>query len=185
MLRLKDGDDLALNSLMARWKEALISFIYRYTGDRETAVDLAQETFIRIYRSRQSYREKGKFSTYLFTIAANLSRNHDRWRKRHPTVAFDRGPLGEPDCNQAELLEDEADTPDTASQKEDQAKQIRMAVQTLPHDLRTAVLLFEFEDLSYCEVAEILNCSEKAVETRLYRARKLLRRKLVNLFNEE
>jgi len=185
MLRLRDGDDLALSTLMERWKQPLISFLCRYTGNRETALDLAQETFIRIYTKRSSYRVKGKFSTWLFTIAANLSRNHARWNKRHPFASL-RHDIGNGDeVDETHLIADESDTPDEISAKGDRARKIRAAVDELPHGLRTAILLFEFEDLSYSDIAAVLGCSEKAVETRLYRARKRLRERLAALIKEE
>src|SRR5438132_1428009 len=89
MLRLAAGEDLALNELMMRWQQPLVSFIYRYVGNQTDALDLAQETFVRIFESRHRYRHYGKFSTWLFAIAANLCRNHFRWRERHPTIALD------------------------------------------------------------------------------------------------
>jgi RNA polymerase sigma-70 factor, ECF subfamily len=90
MTRLAQGDDLALNALMTRWGERVASFLYRMTGNPATAADLAQETFVKLYQARYRYRAAGKFSTYLFAIAANLERNHARWKMRHPTVSIDQ-----------------------------------------------------------------------------------------------
>lgn len=89
MSRLAAGDDLALNEIMSRWSGRISAFLYRMTGQRETAVDLAQETFVKLYQARGRYRPQGNFSTYLFAIAANLARNHSRWKARHPTVSLD------------------------------------------------------------------------------------------------
>src|SRR4030095_16121993 len=100
MLRLRGGEDLALGELMQRWQEPLVSFIYRYTGNKEDALDLAQETFARVYESRIRYQPTAKFSTWLFKIAANLCRNHARWQERHPTVALHHSRDGdEPDAH--------------------------------------------------------------------------------------
>ncbi len=176
MLRLQAGDDAALNRLMSRWQTPLVQFVFRYIGNREEAVDLAQETFVRVYQSRGSYRPKSKFSSWLFAIASNLCHNYKRWERRHPTVSIsgdedtpgdgaDRYPGAEP-------------TPHEAAARNDLAAKVRESVQSLPHDLKTAVLLFEYEGLSYDEIAGVLSCSAKAVETRLYRARKLLEEKL-------
>jgi len=174
MLQLKAGDDLALNELILRWQTPLVAFIYRYIGSEADSLDLAQETFVRVYQSRMSYKPSAKFSTWLFTIASNLCRNAIRWRDRHPTVAAtttDRA--GEP----YDLLETTASgerSPADNAAHNDLACAVREHVQALPHDLKTAVLLFEYEDLSHQEIAAVLGCSVKAVETRLHRARKLL-----------
>ena len=174
MTRVRRGDDLALNSLMDRWQKPVLSFAIRYTKNASDAADLAQETFVRIYLQRAKYQSKGKFSTWMFTIAANLCRNHARWKSRHPSIAG----LEEASTPEAP---DPHDGPDTAAIRDDEGENIRKAVQDLPHDLRTAILLFEFEGLSHNEIATILECSPKAVETRLYRARQTLREKLQNL----
>jgi RNA polymerase sigma factor (sigma-70 family) len=78
MLRLKNGEDWILNELMTRWQQPLVAFIYRYIGRETEALDLAQETFVRVYETRHRYAVRGKFSTWLFTIAANLCRNYLR-----------------------------------------------------------------------------------------------------------
>ena len=82
MLRLKNGEDRILNELMTRWQQPLVAFTYRYIGRETEALDLAQETFVRVYATRHRYAVRGKFSTWLFTIAANLCRNYLRWRQR-------------------------------------------------------------------------------------------------------
>ena len=89
MVRLAGGEDLALNTLMDRWSDRVIAFLFRMTGQREAAVDLAQETFVKLYQARGRYKPQGTFSSWLFAIAANLARNHARWKSRHPTVSMD------------------------------------------------------------------------------------------------
>ena len=171
MLRLQEGDDLALNELMTRWQKPLVAFLYRQTGDAEESLDLAQETFVRVYESRHRYKPAGKFSTWLFTIAANLCRNLHRWRARHPTV-----PMDGPEENPSELPD--ASTPFDSAHCSEMAALVRTEIQALPFDLRTAILLFEYEEMSHQEIAAVLDCSPKAVETRLYRARNILRQRL-------
>src|SRR5437016_675884 len=110
MLRLKGGDDLALNELMGRWQNPLVSFILRYVGNEQDALDLAQESFVHVYESRNRYRPTAKFSTWLFTIASNLCRNLTRWRERHPTVPLAAGRIEDhPDLEMA--LPASGDTP--------------------------------------------------------------------------
>ena len=178
MERLRDGNDLALNALMDRWEKPLIGFVSRYTDSRSDALELAQETFVRIYENRGRYRAGGKFSTWMFTIAVNLCRNHARWTKRHPSVAN----LSEGSDELVERIAADADSPDVGSMRSDEATLVRRAIQELPHDQRTAVLLSEYHGLSHAEIAEVQRCSVKAVEARLYRARKLLRSSLEQFF---
>jgi RNA polymerase sigma-70 factor (ECF subfamily) len=177
MIRLREGDDLALNALMERWEKPLISFITRYTNNHSDAVELAQETFVRLYEHRKRYWVKGKFSTWIFTIAVNLCRNHARWKKRHPSVAL----VSEDGIDLTDTLVAEEDSPDMVNARSDDAEWVRRAVQELQHDLRTVVLLFEFEGMSHSEIGQVLKCSPKAVETRLYRARKALKLSLQEL----
>jgi RNA polymerase sigma-70 factor, ECF subfamily len=179
MLRLRGGEDLALGELMQRWQEPLVSFIYRYTGNKEDALDLAQETFARVYESRIRYQPTAKFSTWLFKIAANLCRNHARWQERHPTVALHHSRDGdEPDAENN--VPASGDTPADSAERNDLASAVREHIQQLPHDLKAVVILFEYQDLGYQEIAAALKCSPKAVETRLYRARKILREALAH-----
>lgn len=177
MLRLQGGEDAALNRLMTRWQMPLVRFITRYVGDSEEALDLAQETFVRVYQNRHNWRPTAKFSSWLFTIASNLCRNFLRWERRHPTVSLQRDPEHD---HTGEIPSAEATPLDSAAHN-DTARRVRESIQSLPHDLKTVVLLFEYEELSYEEIAEVLSCTAKAVETRLYRARKILQEKLKSL----
>ena len=169
MKRLAEGDDIALNGIMQRWQDRLAAFLYRLTGNHEAAVDLAQETFVRLYQSRARYEPSASFSTYLFRIAANLARNHARWRKRHPTVSME-------DEDQAfkQVPETSAGPDETAGHREE-LQRVEKAIAALPHDLREAILLFTYEEMSQGDIAHALDCSIKAVETRIYRARQMLK----------
>ena len=176
MRRLQSGEDSALTVLMNRWQLPLVAFITRYVGNPADAVDLAQETFVRVYESRHRYKPSAKFSTWLFTIASHLCHNFSRWQKRHPTVTLDE--TTDDSIPLIETLAATADQPSTSLERKELAALVRNSIQALPHDLRTTLLLFEYEDLAYEEIAAVLGCSVKAVETRLYRARAILRDKL-------
>ena len=178
MLRLQNGEDSALNELMSLWQTPLVRFICRYLGDRTEALDLAQETFVRVYQNRHRYRPTAKFSSWLFTIATNLCKNYIRWEHRHPTVDLARDDDEAGPANPADSFPGSGRTPSAIAEQSDLAHYVKESIQNLPHDLKTVVLLFEYEDLSYEEISTILACSPKAVETRLYRARKILREKL-------
>ena len=177
MTRLRGGDDLALNDIMARWQQPLANFLTRFCGNEATALDLAQETFVRVYEARARYDTRGKFATWLYTIAGNLARNFHRWHQRHLTVSLD-APTDESGGTLAKHLPDAAPAPDATAATSERASAVRAAIAELPEDQRTAVLLSEFEDRSYADIAALLGCTPKAVETRLYRARQSLRETL-------
>jgi RNA polymerase sigma-70 factor (ECF subfamily) len=176
MARLADGEDTALNDLMDRWGGRVAAFLHRMTGKREIAADLAQETFVNLYQARERYRPRGNFSTWLFSIASNLARNHARWNRRHPTESSD----AEPDAGGGILsqLSDPGLPPDEAAKAVERVRAIHAAFLVMPADLREAMSLFVYEGLSYADIAAIAQCSPKAVETRIYRARQLLREQL-------
>lgn len=176
MARMASGDDLALNDLMDRWSERVAAFLYKMTGQRETAVDLAQESFVKLYQARERYRPGGNFSTYLFAIAANLARNHARWKGRHPTVSMDaKLEDGEPAFSE---LADSNQNPEEAVQSSEKLQAVHEALLGLPMDLRAAMSLFAYQRMSYVEIASVCHCSPKAVETRIYRARQILKDRL-------
>lgn len=175
MQQLASGEDVALNELMARWRERVAAFLLRMVGDYATALDLTQETFVRLYTSRHSYRATAAFSTYLFHIAANLARSHARWKGRHPTVPLTN--------EEGTLIHDPVDSqlsPDDAAALREKTVLVQNAIAALPADLREALLLFTVEDMSHAEVATTLGCSVKAVEVRIYRARQALKKALAS-----
>ncbi len=175
MQRLAAGDDLALNDIMHRWKEKVTAFLQRMTGDPDAAVDLAQETFVRLYQSCGSYTPSAAFPTYLFRIAANLGRNHHRWRRSHPTVYLEDGErIGDE-------TPDQHSSPDVDMDYNERLRAVEAAIAALPPELREAMLLFTYEDLSYAQIAKAAHCSSKAVETRIYRARQMLKSLLKDL----
>ncbi|VVM05821.1 ECF RNA polymerase sigma-E factor [Methylacidimicrobium cyclopophantes] len=177
MARLAQGSDQALSTLMERWQEKLFSFLCRLTGNEESAADLAQETFVRVYEARHKVRPTGRFSTWLFTIATNLSRNLARWRRRHPTISLE-DPIDEDSSACLEEHLGSESHPGTRLEREELCEQVRSAVLSLPGPLKETLVLFEYEELSYEEIAQVLGCSRKIVEMRLYRARKSLRKAL-------
>jgi RNA polymerase sigma-70 factor (ECF subfamily) len=177
MVRLREGDDLALNELMERWQKPLHSFILRYVRNHRDSIELAEETFVRVYQHRSRFNFKSKFSTWLLTIATNLCRHHARWRKRHPTISLDDAATID-EASGENLLISAEEIPSALASRTELAKLVREEIQKLPHDLKTAILLFAYDNLSYAEIGVILGCTPKAVETRLYRVRKLLAKSL-------
>jgi RNA polymerase sigma-70 factor (ECF subfamily) len=177
MARLRAGHDPALNALMDRHAGALFGFLCRWVGDEDAAHDLAQETFVRVYQKRSSFQEGLRFSTWLFTIAANLARNHLRARGRRAEVPLESGSGDEPGPG-APLISEAAMSPDQQAVRIEQQVAVRKAVSELPEDLREVVVLCELDDRSVAEAATLLQTTVKAVESRLYRARGRLRERL-------
>lgn len=175
MVRLAAGEDTALNELMHRWQERIVAFLMRMTGNQATACDLTQETFVKLYQSRARYRPSSSFSSYLFSIAANLSRNHHRWSKRHRTESLQALDPKEISIKSRDLQ------PDEALSQGEVAQTVQSAVQSLPTDLRETLVLFTYHELCYHEIATITGSSPKAVEMRLYRARQSLKESLQHL----
>jgi RNA polymerase sigma-70 factor (ECF subfamily) len=177
MERLAAGQDAALNDLMERHATPVFHFLCRMVGNEDDANDLAQETFARVFRARAGFRSNEKFSTWLFTIAANLARNHFRWRSRHPNVSLE-AETGKAEQTLGSTLPANDPAPSEQALAAERAAAVRSAVGKLPEDLREAVVLCEWEELSVAEAATILEATPKAVESRLYRARQILRDKL-------
>lgn len=183
MARLQGGEDLALNELMARWERPLTGYLLRQVGNETAALDLAEETFVRVYEHRHCYEGRAKFCTWLFSIATNLSRNHHRWRARHPNVSIETPLTADGNTPLGDVLPARCGTPSDLASSHDTTRLVREAIAQLPEEQRTALLLFEYQDLGHAEIAEVLGCSAKAVETRLYRARQTLRERLKALAN--
>lgn len=177
MERLAAGHDAALNDLMERHAAPVFRFLCRTLGNEDDANDLAQETFVRVFRARASFRTNEKFSAWLYTIAANLARNHFRWRSRHPNVSLE---IESPEAEQTLGGTIPAGDPAPSEQAlaNERAAAVRAAVGKLPDDLREAIVLCEWEEHSVAEAAVILEATPKAVESRLYRARQILRERL-------
>jgi len=181
MQALVAGRQAALDELMVLWEAPLLRFIYRYVQNEAVARDLVQETFVRVYLHRERFRPGTSFSTWAFTIAANLCRNHRRWQGRHPTVSLDEPTAADNDLTRHDRLVSPDRGPDHHAQHAEHLDALKAAIAALPHDLRTALLLYEYEELSYREIAAIMGCSEKGVESRLVRARVRLRKVLSSL----
>jgi RNA polymerase sigma-70 factor (ECF subfamily) len=178
MKRLQGGDDLALNEIMGRWKQPLVSYLVRQVGSQEDALDLTMEAFVRIYESRNRYSPSARFARWLFTIATNLARNHVRWRERHPEIPLETGE--EDQSSHLDHLADAIPSPSNQLEVKERSRAVQQAIEALSPELRTAILLFEYESLSHAEIAVIEGCTVKAVETRLYRARQALEQKLAH-----
>lgn len=179
MRRLCAGHDAALNSLMQRHGERLFHYLLRQLSNETEAAEVAQESFVRIYQNAARFDPRQRFSTWLYTIATNLLRDRFRWHARHPQVSLNTEPEeGRP---LSDTLAEQAAGPDEHLAASERADQVRQAIASLPEELRTPLILSEYEEHSHAEIGAILNCTAKAVETRLYRARAHLRKRLAGL----
>src|ERR1039458_8098182 len=135
MEKLQAGQDAALNDLMDRHATFLFHFLCRMMGNEDDANDLSQETFVRVFKSKASYRTEQKFSTWLYAIAANLARNHFRWRSRHPNISLEaESQEAEPPL--ASTLPSKSPTPNEAALASERAQAVRDAVDKLPEEMR-------------------------------------------------
>jgi RNA polymerase sigma-70 factor (ECF subfamily) len=170
---LRAGDDDALARIIARWEKPLFSFAWRYVRNTADAGDLSAEVFVRLYQHRERLAEDSNIPAWLFTTLVNLCRNRHRWRERHPSISLDESPGREPMA--------EAPGPGEAMERREEIDALGAAIDRLPHDLKSTLLLHHYEHLSYREIGEVTGCSERGVETRLYRARQRLKEELADL----
>lgn len=177
MRDLLQGTPEALERIIEKWERPLYAFIYRYTQNEFATRDIVQETFVRVFTKRKKYNFSYPFSSWVFTIAANLCKNRARWRKRHPETSLEGEESRKEGFGRSllEVLPAEDELPIDAMERDEDLRALKRAVAELPHDLRTTVLLHHYQELSYKEISEVVGCSVRGVETRLYRARKLLK----------
>lgn len=169
MWRVREGDEKALTELIDKWKTPLINFFYRSLGSYGQAEDLAQMTFVRIYRSAPRYEPRAKFSTFLFHVARRLLINEYRHRQRKPLETVDPAELP--------AISDYQDERDVTEIEE----AFNQAVGNLPEKHATALLLLKQQELSYEEIAELMDASVGAVKTWIFRARAQLKEELRNV----
>jgi RNA polymerase sigma-70 factor (ECF subfamily) len=172
MVDFRNGNEAAFDSLFQKYFPSVVNVVYRYTGDRAGAEDLAQEVFLRVWRSADRYEPSAKFSTWLFTIVTNLCLNEIRNRAKRPRLDVDREDMPEPAAaDNVFSVEEQAGGTELQSR-------IRQALDELPDTQRMAVLLSKYENLSYKEIADTMDLSIPAVKSLLSRARDGLKEQL-------
>lgn len=164
----------AYGKIVGRYNGRLYNFIYRFVGDRETAEDIVQETFLRAFRKRDEYRAIANFSTWLFTIAGNLAKSELRRRKRWRMVPAER----DEETDTGMELPDESARPDKVAESSIADVQIQNAINSLSDNYRQVILLRDVEGMSYQEISEIVDCPVGTVKSRVNRARLKLQQKL-------
>jgi len=184
MLDVKAGDQQSFELLLQRYRTPLVNFLYRMVRSREQAEDLAQEVFLRVYRAREDYEPSAKFTTWLFRIATNLALNSLRdHRYQKLEISMDAPIVADAEDGDERMMEVADEHPDIEQHLVEEArkKMIRHAIEKLPEKQRAAVLLHKYQELDYAEISKILQCSESALKSLLFRAYETLRVELAPL----
>jgi RNA polymerase sigma-70 factor (ECF subfamily) len=178
MLELKAGNMGAFDVLLAKYRKPIVHFMFRMVHNQAVAEELAQEVFLRVYRSRETYRAEARFSTWLYRIATNLGVNHARDTKYERTASTVY--LDETDAETGTTPDVADATPSAEAEllRRERMKAIRQHVTALPERQRTAVLMHKYEGMDYKQIGEVLKLSESATKSLLFRAYQTLREKL-------
>lgn len=178
MLLAGAGDDSAFEHLVEKFRRPMVSFMYRMTHNQAIAEELAQEVFLRVYRSRSSYQAEAKFTTWLYRIATNLAVNHardTRSERTAPSVNLDEP---DPETGTTPDVADTTPNVEAGILREERLAAIRKHVMALPERQRVAVMMHKYQGLDYKEIGKILKLSESATKSLLFRAYETLRDKL-------
>jgi len=178
MLRVRQGDDTSFTMLLERHRAPVVNFLHRMVQNRAISEELAQEVFLRVYRSRETYEPTAKFTTWLFRIATHLALNWIRDGKKEKSNES----LSE---EVREGMERQVATCEPSVEQtmiyEVQVREIRKAIEALPEKQRAAVLMHKYQGLDYSQISGALSCTESAVKSLLFRAYETLRSRLAHL----
>jgi RNA polymerase sigma-70 factor (ECF subfamily) len=178
MLRAAAGDESAFNYLAERYHRPIIHFLFRMVRNQAIAEELAQEVFLRVYRSRTSYRAEARFTTWLYRIAANLAVNHARDSRRERAVRTVYLDAPDEETGATPDVADEGPSAEQSLLREERMKAIRTHVMALPERQRMAVVMHKYQGMEYRQIGEVLKLSESATKSLLFRAYQTLRERL-------
>jgi RNA polymerase sigma-70 factor (ECF subfamily) len=182
MLDLKAGNRSAFDRLLQKYEKQLINYIYRFTGSRADAEDLAQETFLKVYNAAPSYAPFAKFSTWLYRIASNVSLDYLRKMKyAKKTGSLDEQLEGEDGSFERQAADEKQRGADLALEDKERGERINRSLLALPENQRAAIILKIYEDRPYTEIASIIGVSIPSVESLLFRARQALKTSLKDI----
>src|SRR5580700_6308389 len=187
MLRVKDGDEHSFGVLLEKHRNPVIHFVYRMVQDRAVAEELSQEVFLRVYRSRGTYEPTAKFTTWLFRIATHLALNWLRdGRNERGHQRLDAPGISEKDGEMpAREVSDRKLSVEQRMVYETRLQEVRSAIALLPEKQRAAVLMHKYGEMEYSQIAHVLECSESAVKSLLFRAYETLRARLAYMVTGE
>lgn len=178
ILLFQKEDREAFSQLVNRYKDRLVNFLFRYTGSRDEAEDIAQDTFLRLYRLKHTYKEVGKFSSWFYTIALNQAKSHIRDKRRHAAQPLHQT-FGD---EERELdVKSEERLPDEQLMLEDEGRYIQRAINRLEEKHKEIIILRDIQDLEYEEIAGILSIPVGTVKSRINRARESLKAELESM----
>jgi RNA polymerase sigma-70 factor, ECF subfamily len=178
MLRVKEGDGASFGVLLDKHRSSVVHFLYRMIQNHAVAEELAQEVFLRVYRSRSTYEPTAKFTTWLFRIATHLALNSLRDGKNERLQEHLDDDTNDMPVRQ---VSDRRPSVEQAMVYEARLDEVRQAVAALPEKQRAAVLMHKYEEMEYTQIARVLNCSESAVKSLLFRAYETLRARLAHM----
>lgn len=178
MLRVKRGDRAAFAELAEKYQQPLFNFVFRTLRDEIETEDVAQNTFLQVWKSRARYQHTAKFSTWLLTIARNLCLNEIRRRSRHPAESLEEPHTEHGDQPVRQYEDKKISLPTETALHGELAQKIEQALAELPENQRTAIWLCRQDELSYEEIAEVLGCSLSATKSLIFRGREVLKEKL-------
>jgi len=185
MLRTKNGDQQAFRELVERHKISVLNLCLRFVGNKEDAEDLAQEVFIRVFQAAPNYEVKAAFTTWLYRITVNLCLNHQRRKKILHFFSLDQGKNAQHQIQNRVPEFAANERPDVDFEKKEVQKYVQQAIQSLPENQKSVLILYRYHDLSYKEIAEVLDTTVSAVESRLHRAKENLKKKLKFVVEEK
>ncbi len=178
MLRVREGDAACFGVLLEKHRAPVVHFIYRMVLNQAIAEELAQEVFLRVYRSRASYEPSAKFTTWLFRIATHLALNWIRDGKNEKSQESLDDKVQEGVSRQ---VADREPSVEQRMVREVRLREVRAAIEALPAKQKAAVLMHKYEEMEYSQIAGVLNCSESAVKSLLFRAYETLRSRLAHM----
>ncbi len=176
MLRVRSGDQAAFGVLADRHRQRVLNVVYRFMGSGADAEDIAQEVFVRVYRARESYVVRAKFTTWLYTICRNTCLKEQA--RRRTRSSLEGSPMTGADHSAETVADTQAPSPLDSVLLDEQAAVAKRAIDALPDAQRMALILRKYESLTYEEIAGVMQCSARAVKSLLYRARVTLRNEL-------
>ena len=178
MIRVGEGDDAGFGLLIEKYRKQMVHFMFRMTRNQAVAEELAQEVFLRVYRSRQTYRAEAKFSTWLYRIATNLGVNHARDTKYERTAQNVYLDQPDPETGTSPDVADSTPNVEHELVRDERMNAIRKHVMALPERQRNAVLMHKYQEMDYKEIGQVLKLSESATKSLLFRAYQTLRENL-------
>lgn len=182
IFKFQQDDVQAFNEIVLRYKDKLVNFLFRYTGSRDESEDLAQDTFLKLYRSKHLYREIAKFSTWFYTIAINIAKTNLRKKSRYNSISIsDFDPENDKDFD----LTADVQLPDESANAMTENEYIQKAINQLSDKFKEVIIMRDVEDLEYEEIAKITGLPLGTVKSRINRGREKLKKMLSGIYKPE